>query len=368
VNRADVVVVGAGLIGCSIARSLARGGMTTLVLDRDEPGSHASRAAAGMLTPLAEAPRADAFLHLLRESLRLFPALAAELHEETGVDVALRGEGTVFLALREQDCSELEERFRWQHAAGLPVQRLQASHARTLEPELSPRLRLALRFPDDHQVDNRLLAAAMPRAAAAAGAVLRRGEVRGVWREGTRLRGVELAGGERVEARWVVIAAGCWSGRLDGLPRPLPVRPVHGQLLALDAGRDLVSHVVDTPRVYLVPRAGGRVIVGTTVEETGYRLAVTEAAVARLRAAAAEAVPALAGAPLAESWSGLRPGTPDDLPILGPDPEVEGLVYATGHYRNGILLAPITAQRVAGWVAGEPYREEGFGVVRFHAA
>lgn len=365
-NRPDVLVVGAGVIGCAIARALVGAGVSTLLLDRGEPGSEASSAAAGMLAPLAEARGASDFLELLRASVQRFPALAAELLRETGRDVALRREGTLLLSLTAEDDAELEERYRWQSRAGLPVQRLDGETARSLEPAISPAVRQALRFAEDHQVDNRLLAAALAEAAAHAGAELRRAEVEGVLVAGGRAEGVALRGGERVEAGRVVIAAGCWSGRLAGLPRPLPVRPVHGQLMALRAKLEL-GHVVDTPRVYLVPRREGRVIVGTTVEEIGYRTEVTPAALTRLRAAAAEAVPALADAPLLESWSGLRPGTPDDLPIIGPDPAVEGLLYATGHYRNGILLAPITAEIVRALVLGEspPMDPAPFGVGRF---
>jgi glycine oxidase len=184
------------------------------------------------------------------------------------------------------------------------------------------------------------------------------------------VRGVELATGDIVEAPQVVIAAGCWSGQVSGLPRPIPVRPIHGQLLALKADPGSLSHVLTSPRVYLVPRRDGRVIVGATTEETGFDRAVTESAVAGLRAAAVEAVPMLAEAPLLGSWSGLRPGTPDGLPILGPDPNVDGLFYATGHYRNGILLAPLTARLIFSSLRGRPPEVEiaPFAIERFATA
>jgi glycine oxidase len=366
-SRPEVLIVGAGVIGCAIARLLGRRGTRSLVLDRDPPGSHASWAAAGMLAPLAEADEANAFLHLLRASARLFPALAAELRVETGIDVAHRTEGTLLLALTAEDEVELERRFRWQARAGLPVERLTPDEAGTLEPAINPHLRLALRFAEDHQVDNRLLAHALARSATTLGATFLQAEVARLLVAGDQVRGVELRGGEIIEAERVVIAAGCWSGRIEGLPREIPVRPVHGQLLALGAEPDLLSHVVDTPRVYLVPRRDGRVIVGTTTEETGFHKAVTPEAIARLREAAAEAVPALRGAAVLESWSGLRPGTPDGLPILGADPEVRALYYATGHFRNGILLAPITARLLADLItAADPTMELApFGIERF---
>jgi glycine oxidase len=366
-KRTDVAIVGAGVIGCAIARELALRGFATAVIDRDEPGTHASWAAAGMLAPLVEADRADPFLHLLRASARLFPGLARALREETGIDVAHASEGTLLLALDPRDDEALERRFRWQSRAGLPVVRLDRDATLELEPAISGGVRSALHFPEDTQVDNRLLGEALARAARGAGAEMVRATVERVVVEEGRARALELGGGQRVEAEFIVIAAGCWSGRIAGLPRPLPVRPVHGQLIALRAEPGLLGHVVDSPRVYLVPRRDGRVIVGTTTEETGFRKAVTPEAVARLREAAAEAVPALAAAELAESWSGLRPGTPDSLPILGADPEVQGLLYATGHFRNGILLAPITAQLLAELVTdGQPELDlTAFSVERF---
>jgi glycine oxidase len=367
VRSPDVAIIGAGVIGCALARLLAADGTRTLVIDRNPEGDNASWAAAGMLAPLAEADEASDFLRLLQAGSRLFAPLAVELQAEAGIDIAHRTDGTLFVALSAKDEEELGVRYRWQARAGLTVERLGGGEARVLEPALSTSVRSALRFADDHQVDNRLLACALTRSAEAAGAVIRPGEVRGITRARGAVTGVELASGEVVKAPQVVVAAGCWSGQLAGLPRPLPVRPVHGQLLALQADPALLTHVVDSPRVYLVPRKDGRVIVGTTTEETGFERGITAAAVARLRTAATEAVPALADAALLESWSGLRPGTPDGLPILGPDPDLEGLFYATGHYRNGILLAPLTARLLFASLRGSPTEVgiEPFTIARF---
>ena len=227
---------------------------------------------------------------------------------------------------------------------------------------------MALRFPGDHQVDNRALGPALWSAVARAGASFRLGvEAVRLLVKGGRAVGIELVGGERIHAGAVVLAGGAWAGALAGLPRPVPVLPVHGQLLAIEAVPPMFRHVVDSPRCYLVPRGAGRVIAGATVERTGYRKAVTPGGVRRLIEGAVEIAPALEHAPLAETWSGLRPGTPDDLPILGPDPEVAGLVYATGHFRNGILLAPLTGERVGGFLAGEGWGGEmqPFDIGRF---
>jgi glycine oxidase len=368
-GRTDVVVVvGGGVIGCAVARRAALGGLRVVVVERARPGAEASSAAAGMLSPLAEASGPGPFLDLLLRARAEFPAFAARLHDETGTDVAYSGAGTLYLALREDDEAELRERLHWQSAAGLSVDELTAEEARRLEPAISPEVRWALRFPGDHQVDPRRLSLALWSAAAHAGATFRLGaEAVSVVRERDRVTGVELAGGERIAAGAVVVAGGSWAGRLGGLPRALPVEPVMGQLLALETVPPTFRHVVDSPRCYLVPRADGRLIVGATAEHVGYRKQVTPAGVMRLLSGALEVAPALADAPLAETWAGLRPGTPDGLPVLGADPEIPNLLYATGHYRNGILLAPITGEIVGGMLlAEEPAMDLApFSIARF---
>ena len=352
---ADVVIVGGGVIGCAVARRAALGGRSVVVVERATPGAEASRAAAGMLSPLAEAREAGPFLDLLLRARAAYPSFVSALADEAGMDVPYADAGTLFLSLRAEDDAELEERFAWQRAGGLCVERLTADEARALEPALSPALRFALRFPGDHAVDNRALSAALWTAAEQAGAAFRLGaDAVSVIRDGTRAIGVELSNGDRIAADTVVLAGGCWSGQLRGLPRPLPVEPVHGQLLSIEAAPPLFRHVVDSPRCYLVPRPEGRVIAGATVETVGYRKAVTPWGVRRLLEGALEIAPALEHAPLAETWSGLRPGTPDGLPILGRDPDAPNLVYATGHFRNGILLAPLTGEAIGGMLLGEP--------------
>lgn len=351
----DVVVIGGGVIGCGIARSLALRGASVAVLERGRAGAEASWAAAGMLSPQAEADAPGPFLELLLRSRLLYPDFAAALLEETGTDIDYRTEGTLLVSLSGEDDAALDARYAWQRAAGLEVERLGAGAVRALEPALADGARGALRFPGDHQVDNRRLGAALPVAAARAGARLREhSPVRRVRVEGGAVVGVELEDGERIAAGAVVVAAGAWAGELAGLPRPLPVVPIHGQMIALTGGSPPLRHVVDTPAVYLVPRRDGRVLCGATMERVGLHKAVTAGGVVRLLRGAIGAVPGLSAATLAESWSGLRPGTPDGLPILGEDPEVRCLHYATGHFRNGILLAPITAEAVTAAVLRLP--------------
>lgn len=352
-GNADVVIVGGGVIGCAVARKAALAGLSVTVVERSTPGLEASSAAAGMLSPLAEASGPGPFLDLLLHARSIYPLFAEALREETGLDVGYGDAGTLYLALREEDEAELEERFAWQSALGLCVQRLSADDARSAEPAINPAVRAALRFPGDHQVDNRALSKALWSAAARAGASFRLGcDAVRLLRDGNRAVGVELAGGERIEANAVVVAGGSWAGRMEGLPRPVPVEPVHGQLLSLESIPPLFRHVVDSPRCYLVPRSEGRVIAGATVERTGYRKAVTPWGVRRLLDGAVEIAPVLDHAPLAATWSGLRPGTPDGLPLLGADPDLPNLLYATGHYRNGILLAPLTGELIGGMLLG----------------
>jgi glycine oxidase len=341
----DVLIVGGGAIGCAIARRAALAGLRVRLLERATPGAEASSAAAGMLSPLAEAPGPGPFLDLLLAARAEYPAFAAALREETAIDVGYDTTGTLYLSLREEDDAELEHRHAWQSGAGLAVERLTAHEARALEPAISPAVRCALRFPGDHQVDSRQLSRALWLAARCAGAEVELGveAVELLTKQG-RATGVRAADGTRIAAGAIVIAGGSWSGGLRGLPRPLPVEPVHGQLLALQPDPPLLRHVVDTPRGYLVPRASGRIVVGATSERVGHHKAVTSGGVRRLLNAAVEAVPALDASALAETWSGLRPGTPDGLPILGRDPDFHNLLYATGHYRNGILLTPLTAE------------------------
>jgi glycine oxidase len=364
---ADVVVIGGGAIGCAVARRLARDGLRVTVLERKEPGRQASWAAAGMLAPMAEADGPGPFLELLRSSRALFPAFASDLMAESGIDVRYRGEGTLLVAWKPEDVATLEARYRWQASAGYPVQALTPEQALALEPLLSPGIRAALHFPEDHQVDNRLLMLALVRAAALAGVELRAGAAAsGVETRGGRVAGVRLASGERIACGVVVVDAGSWAAGLEGLPRELPVAPVHGQLVAVQLASPGLTHVVHTPDVYLVPRSEGRLIVGATVERVGFHQAVTVGGVLSLLGPALEILPGLGAAPLLETWSGLRPGTPDGLPILGSDPRLQGLIYATGHFRNGILLAPVTAEAIAAEIRGERgYPLEAFRVGRF---
>jgi len=347
-----VAIIGAGVVGLGIAWRLAARGVAVDVFDRGAAGAGATHAAAGMLAACAEAePGEEALVALGRESQARWPAFAAELKAASGIDVELRREGTLDVALTADDQARLMHHLTFQQKLDLPVQWISAAEARRREPHLAGKLAGAIWSPQDHQVDNRKLALALRGAAQAAGARINEHQpVAEIINNGRRVDGIALADGRRVAADAVVLAAGAWSRRIAGLPAPLlpPVRPIKGQMLALrmEQSAPLVTHVLWGPGIYLVPRLDGRLIVGGTVEEKGFDTTLTAGGLLTLLEAAWRVVPAIEELPIDEMWVGHRPGSRDDAPILGPAP-IEGLIYATGHHRNGILLAPVTADAIA---------------------
>ncbi len=349
--RPCVVIIGAGVIGLGIAWRLASRAAVT-VFDRGKAGAGASHAAAGMLAACCEAePGEEALVALGRESQARWPGFADELERASGIDVELRREGTLVLALTADDQAEIAHRLEFQRQLDLPLEWLSAAATRAREPHLAGKIAGALFSPEDHQVDNRKLAQALRIAAERAGAtVVEERPVKEIVVQGGQAKGVRLDDGTTVPADIVVLAAGAWSRGIVGLPpdRRPPVRPIKGQMLALrmDAAAPLLCHVLWAPGVYLVPRRDGRLIVGATVEEKGFDDQVTAGGMLTLLEAAWRAIPAIEELPIEEVWVGHRPGSRDDAPILGPGP-LDGLFYATGHHRNGILLAPITADAMA---------------------
>ncbi len=351
-KQADAVIIGAGVIGCAIAWRLGQAGMRVVVVERGRAGGEASHAAGGMLVPLSEAVREDDFFNLTRASLAMYAGFARDLKAASGVDVEYRDEGTLYLALTREDEEALDRRFQWQQAMELNVKRLNAKGALELEPLINSSLRFALKYPGDHQVDNRRLMTALQTAARNAGVeFLTHTEARELLIENIagkkRVTGVITARGA-LRAHAVVIAAGSWSSllRCDESPR-FEIRPVRGQMVAIEMPASATRHVIYSRRGYLVPRLSGYLIAGSTTEHAGYDKRVTAGGVASIIERAIEIMPGVAGQAIIETWAGLRPHAPDDLPILGDDPGVAGLIYATGHYRNGILLAPITAQAIS---------------------
>jgi glycine oxidase len=349
---ADVAIVGGGVMGCAVALRLAQRGIAVTVIERGIPGAEASSAAAGMLAPQMEADGPGPMLELGLRSRALYPALAAELQVMTGIDIGYVKSGVLAVALTEDDERALTARRIWQTARGMRLEALSGAAARQREPALGPEARMALLFADDAQVNPRALARAFSQAAAAAGARFLEGRyVRGVRIEAGAVTGVDLDG-DSLAAPTVVVAAGSWSGLVEGagVP-PSVVRPARGQLVAIETRPPLFHHVLSVHgRGYLVPRRDGTVIAGSTVEMVGFRKEVTVGGLAEILGLARTLVPALQDAPVVGTWSNFRPYTQDHLPVLGSTP-VKGLVLATGHYRNGILLSPVTAQAIADLVA-----------------
>jgi glycine oxidase len=363
-----VIVVGGGIIGLAVAWRAQARGMSVTVLERDLAGAGTSRVAAGMLAPVAEVEFGEVgrrVLELGMRSAQMWPAFAEHLQAAAGMQVGLMRTGTLLIARDEDEARELDRQIDFRDSLGLRTTRLRPSEAREREPALTPTVRLALEAPDDHSVDPRLVLAALRKACEAAGVRLREhAKVTRIVSDGPgeRVAGVALASGEGARgqdellaADQVVLAAGAWTGEIAGIEDAgVPVRPVRGQLLRLrdPAGSGLLRRIVRFEGGYLVPRADGRYVLGATVEERGFDLQPTVGGVYELLRDAHELVPGVSELQIEELCVGLRPGTPDNAPAIGPG-ALDGLTWATGHYRNGILLAPLTAELVTGLLAGE---------------
>jgi glycine oxidase len=348
----DVLIIGGGIIGGSIAWELARRGLHPLVLDRQEAGREASWAAAGMLQPSPESADGLPLVPLARASLALYPEFVAAVEADSGRTVGLRRTGAMEILFSSDAARELNALVALHRGLGLPTEALPIDEAFKMEPALSPHARAAALLPNECAIDNRALTDAVLAGAIARGAEVRAGvEVESLLVSGARVEGV-IAGGRRFSAAHVVLAAGAFSSRLDVARRYAPTVPMRGQMIALRSSAPPIQRVLRSVRGYIVPRDDARpqrLVAGSTLENVGYEKRVTPEGIARILEAAKELVPALESAEIVETWSGLRPDTPDHLPILGPT-DLVGLTIATGHYRNGILLAPITAKLIAEWI------------------
>jgi len=345
----DVAIAGGGLIGLAVAWRAAQRGLSVTVVD-DAPGTGASAAAAGMLAPVTEASYGEEqLLRLCQASLARYPAFVAELEAATGLPVGLRTTGTLLVGFDADDVAALDALLDHQRQLGLDAERLTSRATRQREPSLSPRVRGGLAVAGDHSVDGRALHVALGAAAAAAGVRVVRARVAAVQLTGGRATGLALADGGSVAAGTVVLALGAESAGLPGVP-PLPVRPVKGQILRMSGAAGLLSGTVRAlvrgRHVYLVPYGDGGLIVGATVEDRGFDAVVTAGGVHDLLHDAIEVVPGVTELELVETLARWRPGTADNAPLLGLS-GVPGLVLATGHHRNGVLLTPVTADLVA---------------------
>ncbi len=371
---ADAVIVGGGVIGLSIARQLAlRGLRNVTVIERGEFGKEASWAAGGILAPQVEADRADDFFELASSSRHLYPAFTRALQDETGIDVQLEQTGTLYVGFTEDDEQEMRRRFDWQTRAGLRAEWLSGEDARRLEPNISPHVRCALRFPDDWQVKNRSLTEALVQANQKLGVqLIANCEIRSVRINNKRVTGIESEP-TSIEAPIVVIAAGAWTSEIktsETNSSTVQIEPVRGQMLCFQIEPPLTRHVIYSSRGYLVPRRNGSLLAGSTSEHVGFDKRVTDEGAVSIKSLAFEIAPGLESAAMVDSWAGFRPHAPDDLPVLGPAADIDGLFYATGHYRNGILLAPITAEIIAEAVVNRKSsrRLESFSPNRFRVA
>lgn len=345
-----VIVVGGGLAGLGIGYELVKAGRPVVVLERERAGRGTSWLAAGMLAPDAEIGFEELELYRLnRESLRRWPDFAADLEADAEQPVDYRTEGTLVVADDRDSAEALRRLYDFQREHGLNVDWLTGDEALEIEPFLAPRLSAAVFAPGDHQVDNRLLVDALREAFLQLGGTLHEQTTVQSLVPDEEQPAVVTEDGDRFEGRSVIVAAGAWSRRLEGLPHELkpPVRPVKGQMIQLRMGRPFgLQHVVRGPDAYLAPKSSGRLLVGATSEEMGFDTEVTAGGVYTLLEGAWEVVPGIYDLAVSETWAGLRPGSRDHAPILGRS-GAPGIIFATGQYRHGVLLTPVVAQEVA---------------------
>jgi glycine oxidase len=365
----DVAIAGGGLIGGAIAFELARAGLDVALFDRQQPGEGSSWAAAGILSPAPENSGMISTVPLGRASLQLYPEFVATVEEISGQSVGYRTRGTLEALFSSDAQEKLSTIIALHHGLGLKAEAVSADDAREMEPALNPELEAAVFRPDEASVDNRALTNAVLTAAVRTGVkIFTAANVQSIFKNGGRCEGF-LVDGEKVQSRWTVIAAGCCSAEIEGAARYAPVRPAKGQMIALRAEDFSIERVLWSDHVYLVPRNDGRILAGATVEYVGFDKKVTVGAVHKIINAALQLAPALADAQIAETWAGLRPDAPDHLPIIGPT-DLDGLLIATGHFRSGILLAPITAQLIREWITTQNVGMDWarFSPMRFGAA
>jgi len=362
----DAVVAGGGIIGASIAFELAAEGLSVAVFDAQNPGREASWASAGMISPAPESSEMASLLPIGMASVRLYPDFIRRVEELSGKSVGYRKDGALDLVLNGTGQNEIDEILALHQAAGLRAEALSGPEARELEPALTGELRAAIHRPDEASLDNRLLTEATLEAAHRKGVEVFRGNgAKALWTDGAKCKGLHLQNG-RVEARWTVIAAGCFSARIEGVTPYAPVTPAKGQMMALRCDSVNLKKDLWSGHMYLVPRNDGRIIAGSTVEYEGFDRNVTVAGMKKILSGAISLVPALESARIEETWAGLRPDSPDHLPILGPT-DLDGLLIATGHFRSGILLTPVTARLIREWVTTHRVSEDWspFAPMRF---
>src|SRR5215468_4963861 len=365
----DVAIAGCGLIGSSIALELARAGLHVALFDKQEPGLEASWASAGILSPAPESPAMIGMVPLGKASMALYPEFVQMVEEISGQSAGYRTKGTLEVVTSRHVREELSTIIALHHGLGLRADPLSAADARELEPSLREDVEAAVFRPAEACVDNRLLTRAIVESAKKSGTeVFANHGVDAIWQEGDICKGL-VAGSEKISAKHTVIAAGCFSAQIRGAERYAPVRPAKGQMISLRCLDARIERVLWGDEIYLVPRNDGRVLGGATVEYTGFDKTLTAGGQRKLLNAAIDLIPAFEKAQVEDTWAGLRPDSPDHLPILGPT-DMQGLVIATGHFRSGVLLTPVTAKLIREWITLGNVSEnwERFSPMRFEAA
>jgi glycine oxidase len=368
-RKFDAAIAGGGVIGGSIALELARAGLHVAVFDRQKPGQEASWASAGIISPAPENPGMIATVDLGKRSAALYPEFVAQVEEISGQSTGFRRKGTLEALFSHEAKAELSTIIALHHGLGLKAEPLRAEDARELEPALSEEIAAAVLRPEEASVDNRALTSAVFEAAHRSGAEIFSGStVKAIWRDAKLCRGLILQN-EKVEAKWTIIAAGCFSGMIEGISAYAPVRPAKGQMAAMRVDELKIDRVLWSDKVYLVPRNDGRILAGATVEYAGFDKRVTAGGIEKILSAAIELAPGLKDARIEETWAGLRPDSSDHLPILGPT-DLEGLLMATGHFRSGILLTPVTAHLIREWITEQKVSVDWdrFSPLRFQSA
>jgi glycine oxidase len=368
-SELKAIVMGGGIIGCSVAWRLAAEGVVTTVLERGRVGQEASWAAAGMIAPQAEAEGPGPFFDFCMKARDTFDGIVDRLVREGGVDPEYDRAGILYVALDGDERVQLERRASWQRSVGAPLEELSGAEARRVEPMLSPEAVYAIHMPTNRRTDNRKLTQAYAAAARKAGAEFVEGaRVEALATRGERAVGVLMDDGSTLEADVVVNAAGAWAGEIRGLEADrVKLHPVRGQIVCFEVAPETIGPALFSLRGYVVPRRDGRLLAGSTMEEAGYDKSVTLAGLDKIARGAAAIVPTLGAATFREAWAGLRPATRDLLPVLGFSPSVSNVLWAAGHFRSGILLSAITGEIIVDLVQGRrPAVELGaFSAARF---
>jgi glycine oxidase len=368
-KKFDAAIAGGGLIGGAIALELARAGLSVALYDKQRPGTEASWAGAGILSPAPESAGMFPLVPFGKASLAQYPSFVALIEELSGHETSFRPRGTIEAIFSRDARTKLSTIIALHHGLGLRAQALSGDDARELEPALSDETEAGVLRPDEASVDNRRLTTAILEAAKRSGVSIFAGEsVQGILRDGQRCSGLQLQN-EKIEAAWTIIAAGCFSADIEGVAVYAPVRPARGQMVALRAGNLKIDRVLWSDKIYLVPRNDGQILAGATVEYAGFEKKLTAGAMEKILTGAIELAPDLADSEIAETWCGLRPDSPDHLPILGPT-DLDGLLIATGHFRSGILLTPITAKLICEWITKQSVSVDWdrFSPMRFQPA